>query len=179
MAAKLQVITSTIYHQWNFFVLFFVRKFKFCFMSSYEEWNNIGFMDIWLPRSNRLTVNPTIAYLTHLRLDKIVPISRTTSNAFSLMKRFGFGFGFRWSLFLKVQLTIIQHWFRKMLGAKQATSHYLNQCFSVHWRIYAALGGDELISTNSRIFRPHWTIMLFFAKHLERNSAVKFPNCIL
>ena len=34
---------------------------------------------------------------------------------------------FDWSLFLKVQLTISQHWFRKWLGAKQALSHYLNQ----------------------------------------------------
>ena len=32
-----------------------------------------------------------------------------------------------WSLFLGVQLTISQHWFRWWLGADQATSHYLNQ----------------------------------------------------
>ena len=34
---------------------------------------------------------------------------------------------FHWSLFLRVQLTIFQHWFRQWLGAEQATSHYLNQ----------------------------------------------------
>ena len=27
----------------------------------------------------------------------------------------------------------------------QATSHYLNQCDPIHWRIYAASGGDELM----------------------------------
>ena len=38
---------------------------------------------------------------------------------------------FDWSLFLRVQLTIFQHWFRKWLGADQATSHYLNQCWPI------------------------------------------------
>ena len=33
------------------------------------------------------------------------------------------------SLFLEFQLTINQHWFRWWLGAKQATSHYLKQCW--------------------------------------------------
>ena len=39
-------------------------------------------------------------------------------------------FKFHWSLILRVQLTIFQHWFRKLLGADQATSHYLNQWWS-------------------------------------------------
>ena len=49
-----------------------------------------------------------------------------------------------WSLFLGVQLTIFQHWFRWWLGAGQATRHYLNQCWLVYWRIYASLGLNEL-----------------------------------
>ena len=32
-----------------------------------------------------------------------------------------------WNMFLMVQLTISQYWFKWWLGAKQATSHYLNQ----------------------------------------------------
>ena len=68
--------------------------------------------------------------LTHLPLDKMVAISQTTfSNAFSWMKSFVFWFEFHWSLFLRVQLTICQHWFRKWPGADLATSHYLNQCW--------------------------------------------------
>ena len=35
---------------------------------------------------------------------------------------------FFWNLLSGVQLTS-QHWFRLWLGAKQATSHYLNQCW--------------------------------------------------
>ena len=37
-----------------------------------------------------------------------------------------------------------QHWFRYWLGAVQATSHYLNQWWSVYRRIYASLGLNEL-----------------------------------
>ena len=51
-----------------------------------------------------------------------------------------------WSLFLGVQLTIFEHWFRLWLDAGQATSHYLNQCRWVYWRIYVSLGLNELRS---------------------------------
>ena len=54
-----------------------------------------------------------MAELTHLSLDKISAISQTTfSNAFSWTKSFVFWSEFHWSLFLRVQLTIFQHWFR-------------------------------------------------------------------
>ena len=42
------------------------------------------------------------------------------------MKMHEFRLRFHWGLFLKVQLTIFQHWFRYCLGTDQATSHYLN-----------------------------------------------------
>ena len=67
---------------------------------------------------------------THWGRDIIAVISQTTfSNAFSWMKNFVFWFEFHWGLFLRVQSTIIQHWFRKWFGADQATSHYLNHCW--------------------------------------------------
>ena len=70
--------------------------------------------------------------------------SQTTfSNAFSSKKMFEFRLQFHWSLFLRVQLTIFQHWFRKWLVADQATSHYLTKCWLVHWRIYASLGLND------------------------------------
>ena len=56
-----------------------------------------------------------------------------------------FRLNFHWSLFMRVQLTLFQHWFRWWLGAGQATSHYLNQWWIVHWRINASLGLNELI----------------------------------
>ena len=67
--------------------------------------------------------------LTHWGQGKIATISQTTfSNTFPLMKMCEFGLRFHWNLFLRFELTIFRHWFRKWLGADQATSHYLN-----HW----------------------------------------------
>ena len=51
--------------------------------------------------------------LTHWGRDKMAAISQTTfSNPFSWMKIFEFRLKFHWSLFLRFQLTIFQHWFR-------------------------------------------------------------------
>ena len=79
--------------------------------------------------------------LTHWGWDKMAAISQTTlSNPFSWMKIFQFRIKFDWSLFLRFQLTIFQHWFRWWLGAGQATSHYLNQWWSVYWPGFIATG---------------------------------------
>ena len=51
--------------------------------------------------------------LTHWGRDKMDAISQTTFwSEFSWMKMFEFRLKFHWSLFLRVQLTIFQHWFR-------------------------------------------------------------------
>ena len=51
--------------------------------------------------------------LTHWGRDKMAAFSQMTlSNAFSWMKILEFWLKFHWSLFLRVQLTIFQHWFR-------------------------------------------------------------------
>ena len=71
--------------------------------------------------------NPT---LTHLPLDKLAAISQTIFlGAFSWMKSFVFRSQFLWSLSMRVQLTINQHWFGYCLGAEWATSYYLKQCW--------------------------------------------------
>ena len=68
----------------------------------------------------------------------------TFSNAFSWMKIYEFRLRFHWNLFLRVQLTIFQHWFRWWLGADQAASHYLNQWWLDYRCIYASPGLNEL-----------------------------------
>ena len=94
--------------------------------------------------------------LTHWGRDQIDAISQTIfSNAFSWMKVFKFRLRFHWSLFLRVQLTIFQHWFIQWLGAVQATSHYLNQWWLIYRRIYASFGLNELRQLN-RDIRPQW-----------------------
>ena len=60
-----------------------------------------------------------------------------------------FWWKFHWSLFLKVQLAITQHWFREWLGAGQATSHCLKQWWQVYWRIYASLDLNGLTTKTS------------------------------
>ena len=51
--------------------------------------------------------------LTHWGRGKIAAISQMTLwNAFFRMKMLEFGLKFHWSLFIRVQLTIFQHWFR-------------------------------------------------------------------
>ena len=72
-------------------------------------------------------------YLTHWSWDKMDTIlQKTFSNAISWMKTYGFHLQFHWILLPRVQLTIFQHWFREWIGAVQATSHDLNQSWSVY-----------------------------------------------
>ena len=57
--------------------------------------------------------NTTQWGLTHWGRDKMAAVSQTTlRKAFSWMQMLEFRLRFHWSLFLRVQLTIIQHWFR-------------------------------------------------------------------
>ena len=75
----------------------------------------------------------------------------TVSNVFCWMKMYEFRLKCHWSLFLWVQLTISQHWFRQWLGAGLATSLCLNQCRFVYWCIYASLGLNELSVKKCRL----------------------------
>ena len=86
-----------------------------------------------------------ILHTSYLALDKMPTIShKIFSGAFSLMKGFVFRLKFHWSLFLRVDLTITQHWFRWWLGARRWHAIILTKADWIHWRKYAALGGDEL-----------------------------------
>ena len=119
-------------------------------------------------------------------------ISQTTfSNVFSSMKMFEFRLKFHWSLFPRVQLTIFHHWFRKWLGAVQATSHYLNQWWLVYRRIYASRGFNEL-SAHYNCFMHITTPPLWWHVHnfeailsallnlnLEWNSVTHYTDVIM
>ena len=114
----------------------------------------------------------SISYLNTLRPRLIAAISQTTfSNAFSWVKMYEFRLGFHWSVFLRLELTIFQHWFRQWLGADKATSHYLNLWWLVYWRIYASLGLNEskYFRKGNGIFRKDIRI-----EHLEYIASTKF-----
>ena len=82
---------------------------------------------------------------THWGWDKMAAILQTTvSSAFSWMKMCDFRLNIHWSLFIRGQLTLFQHWFRWWLGADQTSSQYLNQWWLNYRSIYASLGLNEL-----------------------------------
>ena len=99
----------------------------------------------WSFSSQMSQLNFNMIILTHLSLDKMSAILLTTfSNVFLWMKKHEFRLKFQWNLFLRVQLTIFQHWFRYWLGADQVTSHYLNQCWPSSPTHICVTRGDEL-----------------------------------
>ena len=84
---------------------------------------------------------PCATILTNWCRDEMDAISQTTfSSAFSWMKMSEFQLKFHWSLFRRVQLTMLKYRFRLWLGAVQSTSHYGNQWSLLYRRIYASLG---------------------------------------
>ena len=89
-------------------------------------------------------------YITRCDRDRRAAIFRRAfSNAFSWIKMCEFRLRFHWNLFLRFQLTILHHLLGEWLDADQATSHYLNQCWLVYWRIYASLGLNEVKHKNN------------------------------
>ena len=85
-----------------------------------------------------IKIRISFSYGVHIETWRIKPsllgimaaISQTIFlEAFSRMKSFLFGLKLHWGLFLGVKLTISEYWFRQWLGAEQATSHYLDQCW--------------------------------------------------
>ena len=144
--------------QKNHFTLFRVRSWEngmcciFCFVILYKY---IVFIHIYsgeistcsnlIRISMQMPIHKPYYVLTHWGRDKMAVIFQTTfSSGFSWTKMYEFRLKFHWSLFLRVQLTIFQHWFRYWLGAGQATSHFLNQWWLIYRRIYASLGLNEL-----------------------------------
>ena len=92
-------------------------------MHSYGIWARIrtlliafclcGEFSSWVTAMIQSILWRTIWTLTHLPLNKMATISQMIfSDAFWWMKNFVFWLKFHWSLFLRVQLTINQHWFR-------------------------------------------------------------------
>ena len=137
-------------------------------------------------------INLICTEITDSDREKMAMILHTMfSTVFSWMKMFEFRLRFHWSLFLIFELTILQHWVRQRLGADQATSHYLNQWWSVYWRIYASLGinklkhwdKDKWPTFNRRRFQMHFLHRKFsyFGKnfhwvHFQEGSNLQYCN---
>ena len=88
-----------------------------------------------------------ITQVTHLTLDKMATIlADDIFKILFMMKMIEFRFKFHWNLFPGVQLIIWQH-SGNGLAPKRRQAITWNNADPVHRRIYAALGGDELIIT--------------------------------
>ena len=74
----------------------------------------------------------------------------------------------------EVQLTMIQHWFRKWLGAYQATSHYLNQW----WSGLVILGLNKLTLCGVVAIWRHWLSACIGSKWLVdwQHQAIVWTN---
>ena len=78
-------------------------------------------------------------------LNKMATISQIIfPDVFSWMKSFVFSLKFYWSLFLRVQLTITQHCLDHGLVPNRQQAIIWTNADMIYWRIYVALGGDEL-----------------------------------
>ena len=136
---------------WSTLIVNAVYVYMLIYLGNFSRQYSCRSVQLWIihQTDGGCSVAP-LSPLTHWGRDKKDAISQTTfSNAFSWMKLLEFWLKFHWNLFLRVQLTIFQHWFRYWLGAVQATSHYLNQCWLEYRRIYASLGLNELMRSRA------------------------------
>ena len=72
----------------------------------------------------------------HRDREKISILLQTFKKGFLVWKLLYYDSNFPDISFHWFQLRITQHWFRKLPGVEQVTSHYLNNNDVVYWRIY-------------------------------------------
>ena len=79
-----------------------------------ESWSNYESATLqWVVKCLWDSLHPQLCALTHWGRDKMAAISQTTlSSAFLWKEMSECRLKFHWSLFIRVQLTIFQHWFR-------------------------------------------------------------------
>ena len=129
LRAKCKTAVIPVYQQWSYCSLALSHRYMLFLCNSYAVW-------------------PILLYfntaLTHSNQDKLAAIFHTiNSNTFSLMMMYEICLSFHWSLFLKLEITVFQHWLRKYLDPGQLTSHYLNQWWAN-------------ILTHTYITQPQW-----------------------
>ena len=110
---------TNIFHRRSLYTFYYYQNGMIWFSILVEYvWSYDRLHKGWTRRTVIGHVNACIYTITvlsssHWGRDQMADIFQTTfSNAFSWMKIFEFWIIFHWSLFLRVQLTIFQHWFR-------------------------------------------------------------------
>ena len=121
----------------------------------------------WL-KSQAIFMTRSFFFLIHWGQDKTDAIF---PNAFSWMKMYELWLKFQWNLFWWVQLTIFQLWFRWWLGIDQAISHYLNQWWSVQWRIRVTQKPCQLKLTIFKVCQFPKVITISPSNHFYKQSS--------
>ena len=117
----------------------------------------------WISPMNGLPTS-----LTHWGRNKMAAIFQTTfSKSFSSVKIVIYWLKFHWSLSLRVQSIIFQHWCRKWLGTDQVTNHYLNQWWLVYWCIYASFGLNDFIFLWETLISIHKWVWIITSTSLK------------
>ena len=169
---------------------FYIRRVKlklwhYKYLLKSASWSNachLWYVAVELVSNSWETLQFPACPVNSSPLNKMVAISQTIfSDAFSWMKIFIFWVQFHLILFLWVQLTITQHWFRQWLGAEYATSHYLNQWWPHSLTHVCGTRGICLDLTEKwrQALDSRWYLALYFwalAKHLDAYHIV--PFCI-
>ena len=120
----------------------------------------------------------TLDLLTYCGRDKMADILKTTlSNAFHWPKMFQLWLNFHWTMFLKFQLTINQHWIRQWLGAEQATSHYLKQRWPSLLTYICVTLPEWVEQSCSIVFLENSEIYLHFVGFLNTEAAQVVLRC--
>ena len=133
ISARVTLISTRVSAHCQAILLFEMLRDVFVFKTIPWHWNCAGSLSLpWrndlirkdmqlilclqMTGSHNTSSNDSHIYfdgLTHWGRDKIdAPSQMTFSYAFSWMKMNEFRLGFHWSLFLRFELTIFQHWFR-------------------------------------------------------------------
>ena len=122
------------------------------------------------------TFNDALTHWGWYKMDNI--LQTTFSNVFSSMKIFEFRLTFHWSLFLRFQFTIFQHWFRYWVGTVQLTRHYLNQWWLDYRQIYVSLGLIELMMKLISLRYQYTKTGIFLANLTRTISSDALVPCI-
>ena len=102
-------------------------------------------LDYWWGR-NAYAYCCAIYFLIHPPLDKIAAISQTTCpNAFSWIDIFEFKIKFHWNMFLESNWQYVGIGSDNGLAPSRRQAIIWTNAHPINWRIYTALGGDELI----------------------------------
>ena len=126
---------------------------------------NIVYVMIISSHSNR--------WVNTLGRDKMVAISQATfSTAFCWMKMYEFRINFHRSLFLRVQLTISQHWLAPVMAWRRSGDKPLSQPMLVSLLTHICVTRPQSVKTYCSLYWFEWWLLDCLASHFTLNPVL-------